>query len=541
MKLSLSRKPDAVAWSIEDLLEKVRAGQIRLPEFQRLFKWDTDDVLQLFDSIIRGFPIGTFLFWKGPTSATSTGRDLEVGAASTEASRSELLWILDGQQRLTSLAGVLLAGGEPQDDRFRIAFDLERDELIKMGSGDRWPERALPLSYALDSVNLMTWLASRRTVLDERSQRRALEVGKSIREYRVPAYIVIADEEETARLIFDRTNATGKALTKGDVFKALHEGINSQVPNSLEGLQDSVADLDYGTLRENIYLQAAAAVAGLDVTKMDHEALAKPELGAALPNTAAALRATLVFLRLKAQIPNATLLPYSFAVVALTRFFHLYPSPKPRSQELLSRWVWRGAITQKHWTHEQKYIRETLRTIQGRDEDSEVQRLLALLPGRPARLEPGDYNLNSAQTRLHLLALLDLRPLDLGTGEPLDGSALIQKDKSAAVPALVEGGSGDPAEDSARATIYGRIIQRPMSNERLVDLLSSMLVDDRLLGSLGLAWEDVRAVQARGAEPFAIRRATRLRQHAADFLDRRARWEQSDHPSLNSLVVEDEP
>ena len=73
MKLSLSRKPEAVAWSIEELLEKVRDGKIRLPEFQRLYKWTSDDVVQLFDSIVRGFPIGTLLFWKGPV-ASNEGR-----------------------------------------------------------------------------------------------------------------------------------------------------------------------------------------------------------------------------------------------------------------------------------------------------------------------------------------------------------------------------------------------------------------------------------------------------------------------------------
>lgn len=540
MKLSLSRKPDAVAWSIEDLLEKVRAGQIRLPEFQRLFRWDANDVLQLFDSIIRGFPIGTFLFWKTPSSVAAKGRDLEAGAAPTAAHHSEMLWILDGQQRLTSLAGVLLAPGEPEDDRFRIAFALERDELVKVAAGAPWPEKALPLSYTLDSVNLMTWLQSKRAALDERAQRRALEVGKTIREYRIPAYIVVADDEETGRLIFDRTNATGKPLTKGDVFKALHEGLGSQRPNTLEGLKESVADLEFGPLRDELYLQTAAGLAGFDVTKMDHETLASRELGATLPETAEALRKALVFLRQEAHVPNATLLPYTFPVVALTRFFHLFPSPRARSRELLSRWVWRGSITQKHHSHEQKYIRETLGALAGRDEDAEIQRLLELLPGRPSRIEPGEYNLKSAQTRLHLLALLDLRPRDLATGEPLDGAALIQKEKSAAVPFLAEGQTGDAKEDAARATIFGRIIQRPTDRDRIIELLSSLVVGDDVLASLGLERRDVRAILANDSG-FAARREIRLGQFVSDFFERRARWEQSDRPSLESLTVEDEP
>jgi hypothetical protein len=282
-------------------------------------------------------------------------------------------------------------------------------------------------------------------------------------------------------------------------------------------------------------------VAGLDVTKMDHEALSKPELGSALPSTAAALRRALVFLRNDAHIPHSALLPYGFPVVALARFFHFFPAANPRSRELLSRWVWRGAISQKHWTHEQAYLRETLRAIQGVDEEGEVQGLLRLLPKRPPDLELAEYNLRSAHTRLHLLALLDLRPRDLATGEPLDGVGLIAKVGSAALPLLSAETTGDAEEDAARASVFGRVIQRPLGHERLLELLGGLYADDQVLASLGLVRDDVRAARARDAEPFVARRALRLATHVHEFLDRRARWTASDRPSLSSMLVEDSP
>ena len=541
MKLSLSRKPEAIAWSIEDLLEKVRAGLIRLPEFQRLFKWGPDDVLQLFDSIIRGFPIGTLLFWKGAAATNAGGRSLETAPEHLASAGSELVWVLDGQQRMTSLAGVLLSPNDPTEDRYRLAVDFDADALIKVRAADAWPQRTLPLSYTMDSVNLMTWLGARRNELSEREQRRALEVGKSIREYRVPGYIVVADDAETARLIFDRTNTTGKPLSKADVFRALHEGIGSQRPNSLEGLQQSVADLQFGSLRENLFLQAAAAVAGLDVTRMDHEALSRPELGAALPDAASALRKALSFLKMDAHIPHADLLPYGFPIVALTRFFHFHPEPRPRSRELLSRWVWRGALTQKHWTHEQKYLRETLEQVQGTDEEAEVQGWLRALPQEPIRLEPAEYSLRSAQTRLHLLAMIDLRPRDLATGAPLDAAALIADEGSAAVIPLDPRSFGEPNEDRMRASVFGRVLQKPMTQERLHSLLDNMFLDEETLASVGLDREDVHAILSDVARPFAIRRHQRLKTHVEEFFARRARWDDSDRPSLASLEVKDEP
>jgi hypothetical protein len=538
MKLSLSKKPDAVAWSIEDLLEKVAAGQVRLPEFQRLFKWSPDDVLELFDSIERGFPIGTLLFWRGPAATTPSSRPLE-SVATPPTDESDLLFILDGQQRLTSLSGVLLAAGEPTDERFRIAFALDRDELIIVAPGEPWPEFALPLFRALDSVNLLTWIASKGPSLNVAHQRRALEVGKAVREYRVPAYIVTAEAEDTARLIFDRTNASGKRLTKGEIFKALHEGKTSQQPNSLDALEKSVEALGFGELQERLLLQATAAVAGLDVWKIDHQALSRPELASALSRTAPALRHALAFLRNDAHIPSVALLPYNFPVVALSRFFDLHPAPNARSRELLTRWVWRGAISQMHWAHEQSYLRETLRAMTGLDEEAEVQRMLALLPRHRPTFEFGPYSLKAAATKLQLLALIDLHPRDLMTGELLDAAGLVARELSAAVHQLADGENADPVEVAARQTIFGRVIQPTGPRARLLDALVGPRADDALLATLGLDGTEARAAAA--GEPFAVQRQNRLAPVINDFLERRARWSESDRPSLASLEVDDSP
>jgi hypothetical protein len=49
---------------ITDLAANVLDGTIRLPKFQRDFVWTRQQVLDLLDSIARGYPIGSFLLWK---------------------------------------------------------------------------------------------------------------------------------------------------------------------------------------------------------------------------------------------------------------------------------------------------------------------------------------------------------------------------------------------------------------------------------------------------------------------------------------------
>lgn len=540
MKTSLSRKPEAHAWSVEDLLEMVRRGEVRLPEFQRLFKWKAQDVVKLFDSLVRGFPLGTLLFWKRPHSATAGGRTLETPAARGPAWSGDLFWVLDGQQRLTSLAGTLLATDLPENPRFRVAYDLDREEFVHVRAGEEATPRRLALYQAFDTVRLLAWMDAHRADLNDADRRKAMELNRALREYRIPAYVVLADDEETASLIFDRTNSTGQRLDKAEVFKALHAGRTSQEPSTVEGLAKSVEDLEFGPLDQDVYLQATVAVAGLDVTRIDHALLSRSELREALEPAAAALRRTLVFLKEDARIPNSALLPYRFPIIGLARFFRFFPAPMPRSRDLLSRWVWRGAITGRHRAREYEYVRATLASIGGVDEEAVVQDLLEPLRKPDMQFSVDRFSLHSADTRMLVLALLALRPRDLRTGELLDGAGLVARHGSRALVPVVLDATGGADEDAARKSAFSRVVQPPMSRTALLALLRTSSAPE-VTASLGLPEPLIDLVRGK-QDPgeFARMRMAWLTSHVLDFLESRARWSESDRPSLQGLVVEDE-
>ena len=55
---------DQTGGTIETLLNKVEQHEYTLPAIQREFVWRPDQICQLFDSLLQGYPFGTFLFWK---------------------------------------------------------------------------------------------------------------------------------------------------------------------------------------------------------------------------------------------------------------------------------------------------------------------------------------------------------------------------------------------------------------------------------------------------------------------------------------------
>jgi uncharacterized protein with ParB-like and HNH nuclease domain len=55
-------KPDSKRYS--DLISEIQNGIIKFPKFQREFVWSIDKTAQLLDSILKGYPIGTFILWQ---------------------------------------------------------------------------------------------------------------------------------------------------------------------------------------------------------------------------------------------------------------------------------------------------------------------------------------------------------------------------------------------------------------------------------------------------------------------------------------------
>lgn len=88
---------------IKELVSKIERGEIRLPEMQRQYVWQSTRVRDLLDSLYRGYPSGTILTWE--TDEGVATRDFAVDQDSMDATRFQLL--LDGQQRLTSLSAIL--------------------------------------------------------------------------------------------------------------------------------------------------------------------------------------------------------------------------------------------------------------------------------------------------------------------------------------------------------------------------------------------------------------------------------------------------
>ena len=99
---------------VGNLLDDVLNGRIGLPDLQRPFVWADSKVRNLFDSMMKGFPIGYVMLWASPTDYINTKT---IGVGEKQFKRPDDL-VIDGQQRLTSLLAAM-SGTEVLDKNFK--------------------------------------------------------------------------------------------------------------------------------------------------------------------------------------------------------------------------------------------------------------------------------------------------------------------------------------------------------------------------------------------------------------------------------------
>lgn len=528
-------RPRAITFTVEKLVDEVRLGRLRIPTFQRPLKWKQRDVLKLLDSIYCGYPIGTLLLWQRPANAER----LVFGSVIIDApARTDAWWVVDGQQRLLALTRTLTGSGDDRES-FAAYFDLHSQEFIRP---PREPAaHQVPLTVVLDAERLMEWLLSPPSPPSDRAT--AIRLGNRLREFQVPAYIVETDNERAVREIFRRANDTGKRMEDSDVFNALYSAGGS--PASLREMATQLASPEFGTLAEGTLLKMLLANRGTDLSKDRVPELSPLEAGEAMADLGHSARATLRFLAEDARIPHLSLLPYQQPLFALSRFFARHPEPHPRSRELLARWLWRGAVTGAH-NGNAINTREILAAI-GDDEHDSVQSLMKGLPHHPELpLELDDFAFSHARSKIEVLALFDLRPLDLRTGlpvladdpeertsEPEDGNNPPAVDPDERIKRLIRpilpdlrGFASNLANRMIHASLRSGMVRAIMACE-----------DPVRLGSHLISPAAVKALHDGDELQFLTTRSQELLQHMSTFTARRAAWDEPDFPPVEALRV----
>jgi hypothetical protein len=528
-------------FTLEGIVDLVRRGQIRIPQYGRRFMWRQQQVALLFDSIIRGYPIGTLMFSEAPAPAA----ELVFGSLHIQANDEDrAYWLIDGQQRLITMAACLDASSQ-KDRRFALAYDFQEGTVVPARRPSR--DDVIPLSTLFESRLLYDWIA--RTTGDALLLEQATDIAWRIRRYQISATIIQDENPGVALEIFERLNTSGSKLHASDLFSAHVAGATSRNQGgNIEDIIQRIADrTGFGYLDPTTILRSLLATRTVDVTSFP--ATSNPtELLSIYIDGQEALDKTIAFLQDHAEIPHLTFLPHKYALIVITRFLYLYPNADQRTLRLLRRWLWRATAVGASLGEDNNtlILRQTLSVIHDGSVPEALQALLRTVGNRPRSVpRVSRLQLGRPASRMVLCSWWNAHPRDLRTGSPFTRAELsdaIGESRSAQNVlrqiAAVERPLASSLEN--RMIFPNANVTGPMSavvTHRPVGVSED--VWQQVLASHGLTPATIDSLRIGDIERFLEARAKTLRARLALFLNEVCEWEFEDTPSLFDLVLED--
>ena len=326
------------------LIGDIKSGIIRIPKFQRDFVWGRQKSAALIDSMLKGYPIGTLIFWR--TQENLPGERSIGGIELREYHEGGFVqYVLDGQQRLSSLFAIMegvTMDRDGKDVSYRDIFvdlDGDSDDIVSV---DEPPGRSITV-YDL----LYKDFAQMTREYSEHAEKIS-KFQNSIRNYTFSTITINGYRIDKAVEMFSRINTTGKPLTLFDIMVAKTYEVGSfDLRDRYAQLQDRLSKARY-SIPEAQMLQCVSMNLKMDCKRKTIIDLSKGDVKPEWDEASSAVeKAADHFIRSHA-IPSGHLLPYPALMVPFGYFFRRNgKEPTAVQAAYLKEYFWRAALTSR--------------------------------------------------------------------------------------------------------------------------------------------------------------------------------------------------
>ncbi|MCA4810600.1 DUF262 domain-containing protein [Empedobacter stercoris] len=343
--------PEPQSTTFTGLISDIEKGQIKIPQFQREFVWDIRKSANLMDSIIKGYPIGTFILWKTKERLRSV-RDIGNFSLPEPAKGDFVNFVLDGQQRLTSLFASL-KGLKIVRDNLKIDDYSEMYINLKAGEDDQIVYIEKDSFEENSYIKITDLLYGGLTLLASFPAEylaKLEEYKKRIESYLFSLIIINDAPLEIATEIFTRINVGGKPLTLFEIMvaKTYDEDLAFDLSSKYKELIEKLRPLNYETVSDATVLQSVAIILSGECTKNRILKLEKNNFIEIWDGVTDAIERTIEYFISYYRIPVSQLLPYNALIVPYTYFFYKHKDkPTGDKQKYLQDYFWRCALSSR--------------------------------------------------------------------------------------------------------------------------------------------------------------------------------------------------
>jgi hypothetical protein len=415
-------------YTIRQLFEKVLNGQIRIPPFQRGFVWEADMVAYLMDSIYKGYPFGTLMFWRSKQFLKAE-RKLGPFELITREPDLPIDYVLDGQQRITSIFGVFQNELTPveETDAFDIYFDFTLDDdaqetqFFALTSHEVDPSIHFPLKCLFDSVAYREATAK----LPQQIIPRIDELQTKIKEARIPVQILETEDRAKVAIVFERINRKGVELDTYQLLNAWTWSEDFNLESKFEELKDELQPFGFNDVGEDVdlILRCCSAILSGNASARAVIDLNGNTVRDRFDEIINGLKGAIDFLKSNFKIEKLENLPYPTLLIPLAAFFaapneqHLRYSDDQRKE--IVRWFWKSSFSKRYSAGVLKNLNRDVEEIRKLKEGKQNQ--LSIVPFSISAdfFKKTIFRINAVNTKSLILLLARKSPRSFITGGPI--------------------------------------------------------------------------------------------------------------------------
>ena len=401
MQQTEMQQPENQSKKYSVLFNDIDVGRIKVPQFQRDFVWNKVQTAKLIDSILKGFPIGTFIFWKTKEELRHM-RNIGNIELPDPDSGDFVQYVLDGQQRITSLYAVRKGIRLSRDGGTEIDYkDIVIDLSIKPNNEEEVVFESAPEGHDCISIyellNAMPNELYRKygQYIDRVSAYKAHLEGYDFSTVEIKEYPI-----DIACEIFTRINTGGKQLTLFEIMVAktydqkqdfdLAARYEKLVSN--EGEEKDLSSAGYDTVPSVTVLQCVAAHICSEIRRQDILRLDKDLFIKSWDEVKDGIFVTIDYLRSHLGISVSRILPYNALLIPLTWFFiqKAGQDVSPREDRLLRQYVYWASLTNRFTSAVETKVAADLKRM-----ESILKGQMPDYPSQELTIDPQDLVLHS--------------------------------------------------------------------------------------------------------------------------------------------------
>lgn len=362
------QQPKPITRKYEELVRKVENGEYQIPKFQRDFVWDKKKSASLLDSLLKGYPIGSFILWKTKDKLNAIkGLGGDIFKETKES--DYVFYILDGQQRITSLY-LAIKGASIEKNNYReIYIDLEKDI-----EGD---EEICTIEKSQNSISFYDLMSEKTSILIKKFGETIFEEKIEKLQEHISSYEFSTIEIENQPLekivdVFTRINTSGKELT---LFEIMNAKIYTEAKNGKEGFDlEEKFNLfiehlkpNYDSIAENkaIILQFIALILRQSAKREEILSIKKDDFINEWNSAIKAFKLGIDKIQDSLKIPVSKLLPYYALVIPFAYFYRINDYKPPTNSQLnnLRKYFFRAAFSERFSSSTETKLNEDIKLI----------------------------------------------------------------------------------------------------------------------------------------------------------------------------------